>query len=432
VKPSRAASRIARRGDLELDSGDACQDRMAQLEGHMAEDLAYRAAVEGHRLRRTARRLGDIVARLRERLARLREDLRSIEALHSRYQESTDEDNDLLAAWQRLSLHKRIRVTKVGRRAFSFCLLLGLAVLDVVVFTDAASIAFGAARSWTDPSYVAGGAIGLLVFVLGLMSGKRLKEANLEREKRRTVEKLEEFDRQEQWSLLEDPGVHRGAGNQGGHEPVGGAERLLAPKTITKLKLDALQSSFWAAAGVLLVFVGLAVFGFMVRFENVSDEAPAMTVMLGLVPFAVTVIEYLGYDPLAVKRVSRKPAHWWTEKRLDRVNEKCRNVTEAGRRRLIQEHASALDRLSARARSWDTAAAQLRAAVRQVGEEGVDWAPTVRGEDDLVNLVDLLHQLGSCDGKEEAFDRHSARPQGNASEAGDHESQLLSPVGSSQ
>jgi hypothetical protein len=206
------------------------------------------------------------------------------EACRKKRQAVLDDSADRRAnmeEWRKAGIRERIPLvdwaTWVRASVLGF-----LASVDFFVFAQAAAVVFDVKSSISNPAYLLGGLLGLVVFLLGLFFAQSLKKMTL-------------------------------AFAQAKLTPPGGVAR---PSS----------ANLGSVVATGLAFVIACIVGLFIRLEAETDESTSVVLFQMLLPWAVVVAEYFLHDPTHIRSPRPTLRERWHDRRFEKNDNRIASI----------------------------------------------------------------------------------------------------------
>lgn len=234
-------------------------------------------------------RIADLVAhkmqRPQERLDRLRAGAERSQGKKRVKDEDRADRRENMRTWRQVGIRERFPFVDWPPWA-RVLVLTFLALVDFFVFAEAAAVHFDTESSVSDPVYLFGGLLGLVVYVLGLFHATSLKRMTL-------------------------------AFAQAKLPHPGGAARTSS-------------ANLGSVVVTGLMFAMALTVGLFIRLEAGTNEATSAVVFQMLLPCAVVVVEYFLHDPTHVRNTRRTPLDWLRDWRMDKHDRRIHSIKLEG------------------------------------------------------------------------------------------------------
>lgn len=256
-------------------------DTMISGDTHF-EMLAAHEAMEKHQVREATERF---VGRLRLHRERLAATLRE-RALRRR--EAEEDAADRLAVvqrWRDVGIRERITLRSIPRSAKWFLWAL-ICSLDFYIFAQVMAYAENIADpGLTDGTFWLGGAVGVMVFIVGILLAQAIRRGTLFHAQRKLLKELNK-----------------------------------ANEDITGLRLS--SYSRWMTLSFAVFYIFFTAGAVVLRYQGGGREQPGLLLLQTMIPIVGVMLELLIDDPTEVRLPQRTIYDWWLSRRIGRLDVK--------------------------------------------------------------------------------------------------------------
>jgi hypothetical protein len=256
-------------------------DRMASSRAHR-EMLAAHESMEQHSVREATERF---VGRLRARRdgigrhlaarARHRADVAARSADRSR----------VVDQWREAGIRERMTIRGMPR-ASKWAIWVLIAALDFYIFAQVMAYAENIADPGLgDATFWLGGAVGLTVFIVGILLAQTIRRASYYHAQKRLLRELE----------------------AAGEDTSG-----LRPSTYSR----------WMTIAFAVFYVLLTAGAVVLRYQGGGKAQPGLLMLQTAIPIVAIMLELLMDDPTEIRLPERSFADWWLSQRLRRLETK--------------------------------------------------------------------------------------------------------------
>lgn len=252
-------------------------DTMANGDAHQAM-IAAHEAMERHAVREATERF---VGKLRLKREGLADQLAA--RARDRVEAEAQDRIAVVERWREVGIRERMTIRGISRGA-KWALWFLMAALDFYIFAQVMAYAENIADpGLSDPAFWLGGAVGLTVFVVGILLAQALRRGAYFHAQRKLLKELKEA----------------------GEDTAG-------------LRLS--NYSRWMTLFFALFYVALTAGAVVLRYQGGGKEQPGLLMLTAMIPVIAVMLELLIDDPSEVRLPQRTIVDWWFSHRIRRLD----------------------------------------------------------------------------------------------------------------
>lgn len=256
-------------------------DTMISGDTHF-EMLAAHEAMEKHQVSEATERF---VGRLRLHRERLANTLRE---RAQRRREAEEDAADRLAVvdrWREVGIRERITLRSIPRSAKWFLWVL-ICSLDFYIFAQVMAYAENIADpGFGDATFWLGGAVGVMVFIVGILLAQAMRRGSLFHAQRKLLKEIKK-----------------------------------AGEDTTGLRLS--SYSRWMTLSFAVFYIFFTAGAVVLRYQGGGREQPGLLLLQTMIPIVGVMLELLIDDPTEVRLPQRTIYDWWLSRRIGRLDVK--------------------------------------------------------------------------------------------------------------
>ena len=329
-------------------------DTMVNGEAHQYM-LAAHEAMERHAVREATERF---VGKLRLRRDGLSEQLATRARGRAEAEEAAKDRIAVVDRWRDVGIRERMTIRGIPRSA-KWALWILIASLDFYIFAQVMAYAENIADPGLgDATFWLGGAVGLMVFVVGILLAQAIRRASYYHAQKKLLKELK-----------------------------------AAEEDTTGLRLS--NYSRWMTVSFFLFYLALTAGAVVLRYQGGGKQQPGLLMLQTMIPVIAVMLELLIDDPTEVRLPQRTLIDWWLSHRIRRLDAKIalrelianeREAAVADRYRFESAALAALHE----GQGMDSTPMLLRAAADTVASNTVASATTGESEADDYPPVDEI------------------------------------------
>lgn len=256
-------------------------DTMVNSDAHQAM-IAAHEAMERHAVREATERF---VGKLRLKREGLSEQLAARARARAKAEADAQDRIAVVDRWREVGIRERMTIRGISRGA-KWALWFLMAALDFYIFAQVMAYAENIADpGLSDPAFWLGGAVGLTVFVVGILLAQALRRGAYFHAQRKLLKELKE-----------------------------------SGEDTTGLRLS--NYSRWMTLFFALFYVALTAGAVVLRYQGGGKEQPGLLMLTAMIPVIAVMLELLIDDPSEVWLPQRTIVDWWLNHRIRRLDAK--------------------------------------------------------------------------------------------------------------
>lgn len=256
-------------------------DTMVTGDSHQQMLLAHEA-MERHAVREATERF---VGKLRLKRDGMAEQLAARAQSRVKAAEDAADRIAVVDRWREVGIRERMTIRGIPRSA-KFTLWALIAALDFYIFAQVMAYAENIADPGPgDPTFWLGGAVGLTVFIVGILLAQAIRRASYYHAQKKLLKELKEA----------------------GEDTTG-----LRPSNYSR----------WMTISFFVFYVALTAGAVVLRYQGGGKQQPGLLMLQTMIPIIAVMLELLIDDPTEVRLPQRTIIDWWLSFRIRRLDAK--------------------------------------------------------------------------------------------------------------